>query len=378
MKILFVTDQFYHSNNGTTISSRRFAKILREHGHDVRIASCGIPEDLEEGETAYLMGKIKVPVFDGLISAQGMTLAKTNYPLLEEGIRWADVVHFLMPFPLEKHALEICIQNGTPYTAAFHVQPENISYSINMGKVKPVNDLIYAWMKNYFYKYVKHVHCPSRFIAKELIAHDFHNTIHVISNGIDPDFVYEKHEKCPQLKDKFVILSVGRYSHEKKQEILLKAVRHSKYKNDIQVILAGQGPNEKQLLALGRKLPNPPVMKFFTKEELLEVMAQSDLYVHCANAEIEAMACMEAFARGLVPVIADSKKSATPQFALTQNCLFRPNDPENLAKHIDYFIEHEKERKLLEKKYAESAGEYRLEKSVAAAEDMFRAAIEGR
>ena len=378
MKILFVTDQFYHSNNGTTISSRRFAKTLRERGHEVRIASCGKPEDLKEGEVAYLFDKINVPVFEGLIEAQGMTLGKADRRVLEEGIKWADVVHFLMPFPLEKHALEICIQTGTPYTAAFHVQPENISYSIGMGKIKPVNNLIYSWMKNYFYKYVKHVHCPSRFIAKELIKHDFHNTIHVISNGIDPDFVYEKHEKRQEFEGKFVILSVGRYSHEKKQEVLLEAVRRSKYSEKIQVVLAGQGPNEKTLYRLGQKLKNPPVMQFYSKEDLLDIMAESDLYVHCAVAEIEAMACMEAFARGLVPIIADSNKSATPQFALTKNCLFRPNDSKNLAKHIDYFIEHEKERRALEKEYAEYAKKYSLEKCVTMAEDMFRAAIEGK
>ena len=378
MKILFVTDQYYHSNNGTTISSRRFAQVLRSHGHQVRIASCGIPEDLEEGEVAYLMGKIKVPVFDGLITAQGMTLAKINYPVMEEAVKWADIVHFLMPFPFSKHTLEICKRTNTPYTAAFHVQPENISYQIKMGKSRIINDVIYVWMKNYFYKYVKHIHCPSRFIAKELINHDFHNTIHVISNGIDPDFKYEKHPKRPEFEGKFVILSVGRYSPEKKQEVLLEAVRRSKYKAEIQVVLAGQGPNEKALYNLGKKLVNPPVMNFYTKEGLLDIMAESDLYVHCAVAEIEAMACMEAFARGLVPVIADSEKSATPQFALTRNCLFAPDDPKNLAKHIDYFIEHERERKILEKRYAESAKAYSLEKCVTMAEDMFRTAMEGR
>lgn len=378
MKILFVTDQYFSSNNGTAVSSRRFARVLQERGHEVRIASCGIPEDLEDNEAAYLMGKMRIPVFEPLVDAQGMTLAKTNYPLLEEGIRWADVVHFFMPFPLEKHGLELCIQNGTPYTAAFHVQPENISYQIKMGKVKAANDLIYAWMNNYFYKYVKHVHCPSRFIARELMNHGFHNTFHVISNGIDPDFVYGKAPKRPEFQGKFVILSVGRYSPEKRQDVLLDAVRYSKYAGSIQVVLAGQGPEEKKLRRMGSRLANEPLMHFFTKEELLAVMAESDLYVHCAQAEIEAMACMEAFARGLVPVIADSPKSATPQFALTPNCLFRPGDAKNLAKHIDYFIEHENLRKNLEKKYAASASEYRLEKSVIMAEEMFEAAIKGK
>lgn len=41
MKILLVTDQYYSANNGVTISARRFAKVLCEHGHEVRILSYG-------------------------------------------------------------------------------------------------------------------------------------------------------------------------------------------------------------------------------------------------------------------------------------------------------------------------------------------------
>ena len=43
MKILMVIDQFYAANNGMTISARRFAEVLRQHGHEVRIASTGKP-----------------------------------------------------------------------------------------------------------------------------------------------------------------------------------------------------------------------------------------------------------------------------------------------------------------------------------------------
>ena len=375
MKILLVADQLYHSNNGTTISARRFAVVLRAHGHDVRCVSAGTEKDVPQGETAYLMGKYKVPFFDGLITAQGMVIAKADEDLLREAVLWADVVHFLMPFPLAKCGLKLCMETGTAYTAAFHVQPENISYSINMGRSKPVNAGIYKWMHGYFYKYVKHIHCPSSFIAGELVKNGYDNEIHVVSNGIDPVFVYEKHEKRPELEGKFVILSVGRYSNEKRQDLLLEAVQKSKYSDSIQVVLAGRGPNEKKLARMAKKLANPPIMHFFTKPELLDIMAESDLYVHCAEAEIEAMACMEAFARGLVPVIANSKKSATPQFALTRKCLFRPGDAKNLAAHIDYFIEHEEERKELEHAYAKSAANYKLDDCVCKVEEMFRLAI---
>jgi 1,2-diacylglycerol 3-alpha-glucosyltransferase len=375
MKILLVADQFFKANNGMTISARRFAKVLEEHGNEVRIVSTGTEEDVEPGKTAYLMKKQYIPLFDRLVSAQGMTFAKTDLPLLEEAVRWADVVHFLVPFALSKHGAELCRKRGVPYTAAFHVQPENISSSLHMGKIEGINNLIYRWFRWYFYRYVKCVHCPSRFIAEELVQHGYDNDIHVISNGIDPDFVYAKQEKRQRLAGTFTILSVGRYSIEKRQDVLIDAVKASRYSDRIQIVLAGKGPREKKLRRRARGLANPIIMEFFSKDELLDIMAESDLYVHCADAEIEAMACMEAFARGLVPVIADSAKSATPQFALTDKSLFRQGDPADLAKHIDYFIEHESERREWEKKYAASADRYRLDRCVFRAEEMFRAAI---
>ena len=38
MRILFVVDQYLHSNNGTTITARRFARELIARGHEVRVA----------------------------------------------------------------------------------------------------------------------------------------------------------------------------------------------------------------------------------------------------------------------------------------------------------------------------------------------------
>ena len=143
MKILLVADQFFKANNGMTISASRFAKVLEEHGNEVRIVSTGTEEDVEPGKTAYLMKKQYIPLFARLVSAQGMTFAKTDLPLLEEAVRWADVVHFLVPFALSKHSAELCRKRGVPYTAAFHVQPENISSSLHMGKIEGINNLIY-------------------------------------------------------------------------------------------------------------------------------------------------------------------------------------------------------------------------------------------
>ena len=101
----------------------------------------------------------------------------------------------------------------------------------------------------------------------------------------------------------------------------------------------------------------------------------ADLYVHTSDAEIEAMSCMEAFACGLVPVIADSPRSATPQFALDERSLFPAGDTDVLAERIDWWLEHPEERREMELRYAEHAKQYTLEHSIQQTEEMFRMAI---
>ena len=116
-------------------------------------------------------------------------------------------------------------------------------------------------------------------------------------------------------------------------------------------------------------------MEFYSPERLVEVLSMADLYVHASDAEIEAMSCMEAFATGLVPVIANSPRSATPQFALDERSLFPAGDSDALAKRIDWWIEHTRERQDMERRYAEYARQYSLERSIEKTEEMFRQAI---
>jgi glycosyltransferase involved in cell wall biosynthesis len=91
-----------------------------------------------------------------------------------------------MPSDLAYHAARIAREMGVPATAAFHVQPQNLSSSIHLGKFAPLNDLIFRLFRRYLYQYVDHVQCPSMMIARQLVDHGYTNALHVISNGIDP------------------------------------------------------------------------------------------------------------------------------------------------------------------------------------------------
>nr|WP_325230663.1 glycosyltransferase [uncultured Oscillibacter sp.] len=371
MKIVLVIDQFDDANNGTTISARRFATVLKEHGNEVRVIATGKPTDYK-----YAVRQMKfLPIVEHLITSQGMRLAIPNKHVFEKAAAWADVVHFMMPSPLAIMGLRHVERLGIPHTAAFHCQPENITFTLHLGNSKRVNDFVYVKFRDTFFNRFTHIHCPSNMIAGQLRGHGYTAQLHVISNGISPQYTYGRSPQEDWMQGKFNVLMVGRYAGEKRQDVLIDACAQCRHKDAVQVILAGKGPLEKKYRRLAEKLSNPIVMEFYEPGRLLEILHMADLYVHTSDAEIEAMSCMEAFACGLVPVIADSPRSATPQFALDGRSLFPAGDATALAEKIDWWFEHPQEREEMGKRYGEHAKRYALDRSIQQTEEMFQMAI---
>ena len=370
MKILLVIDTYDTNNNGTSISAQRFAAVLREHGNEVRILTTGEP-----APDKFVLKEFKVPLFNDLIHSQGFQFAQVDLDIIREAVAWADIVHCMMPFALETATKLIADQMHKPSTAAFHIQPENMTSSIGLGKAEWLNDRFYYTFRFLLYQHFNHIHVPSQFMADELVKRGYKAKIHVISNGIDPDFIAAGQRKLSNSdgghtsrsdSGHITITMVGRLSGEKRQDVIINAVPFSKYADRIQLVFAGKGPKYDEYVELGKQLKNPPQFVFLSKPELIDLLLHTDLYVHASDMESEAISCIEAFATGLVPVIANSEDSATPQFA-------RPKD---LARAIDWWLDHPDEKAKMEREYAEAAKKYDIDTSVRLCEQMFREAIE--
>ncbi len=369
MKIALVMDQFDSLNNGTSVSAARFAAHLRARGHEVRIISTGM-----QAEYKYVV-PIKKSPFNPIFRMHGMVFGKADKRVIEEALKDADIVHLYLPFKLCRKTRKIAEKLGVPYIAAFHCQPENISYNIGF-KHRFLPFILYHAFRLRFYRYVRDIHCPSRFIAQQLYKHGYGAKLHVISNGVDEAFAPMDIEKPDEWRDKFVILMVGRLAAEKRQDLIIKAAMKSKYADKIQLVFLGKGPKQRKYERLARRLPHKPVFKYVSQQEIVKIYNQCDLYVHAAEAEIEAIVCIEAIASGLVPVIANSQKSAAPQFALDERSLFENKSADDLARKIDYWIENPDERAAMREKYLREAKEYAIEKSIDKIEDVYRSVID--
>ncbi len=369
MIIVYVIDNYGELSNGTTITALRSKEQLEKRGHTVRVVTAGSVS----GPEVYHLKKRYMPIVSPVSARQQMYFAKPDKVIMTEAFKDADVVHFFMPWKVSRYGIKLCRRLNIPYTAAFHTQPENITFGMGLGRFGgPIAWFIYRKFWIQFYRKVTHVHCPSAFISYELKNQHYKNRFHVISNGIAE--VYHRGEK--QVHEGYQILSTGRYALEKRQDIIIKAIAKSKHKDQIHLILAGQGPLEHKYRTLAHKLNVNTTFAFYSQKELIHKIQESDLYIHAADAEIEGIAALEAIACGLVPIIAESNKSATAQFAIDDRNIFKVNQVNELSEKIDYWLEHPKEREEMSVKYEHHAENYRLSHAISLLEQMFRQSIE--
>ena len=374
MKIAVVCDVLGEENNGATHAGMNFIRSLQAKGHEVRIVC---PDQDKKGQLGYYVCPARsFGPFNNYVKKVGVVIAKPDDAIIEEAIKDVDIIHLHLPFFMSNKAIKIAKKYDIPLTASFHMQAENFTSHLKMQKIKPLNNYVYKFIYKHTYKHVDAVHYPTEFIKNIFESRVKKQTNgYVISNGVNSMFI-RKDKENDDKKDKFTILSTGRYSNEKAQDVLIKAVGLSRYKDKIELILAGQGAKRKKFEKLSKKVGIKPQMKLFPRDEIVDVINSADLYVHPARIELEGIACLEAICCGRPTLVSDSKKSATKFFAVDERCIFKNNDAKDLAEKIDYMIEHEDFRKEVGDKYYQTAQQYNQEECMNAMENMLFETIE--
>ena len=354
MVITIVCDVLGEENNGTTIAAMNLIRYLRSKGHTVRIL-CSDQDKTGQGDCFIVPNKNLGPL-NNYVKKNGVELAKPDKKIIEEALNGADLVHIMIPFALGIAAAKIAHQKNIPITAGFHMLAENLTCHLKLNKVQFVNKIFYKFVYNHLYSITDAIHYPTQFV-RDLFENSVHKTTngYVISNGVNAYIKKLDVPKPKELEDKIVILTTGRFSREKSQDTLIKALKYSKHKDKIQLILAGGGPKEVRYKKLAQKVNITPIFNFFSREEILNVFNYCDLYIHTAQYELEGIACLEAITCGKLTIVSDSKLSATKSFAIDDKCIFKSRNAKDLARIIDFWIENEDLRKEYEQKYLEKS-----------------------
>ena len=355
MTVTIVCDVLGEENNGTTVATMNLVRYLKSRGDTVRILCAD--QSRKDEENTFVVPNIELGgILEAFVNKVGVTLAKPDEEIVRDSLFGSDAVHIMFPLQLGIVAVRIARELGIPITAGFHMQAENFTAYFKLNKVKAANKQVYKFIYDHVYKYAYAIHYPTDFIRNQ-----FEKSIKkktngfVVSNGVNSFFKKLDISKPNEFKDKIVILSTGRYAREKSQDTLIRAIRHSKHKNGIQLILAGQGVEELYYRILAKELPIEPIFNLYSREEILQLTNYCDLYVHPAIIELEGISCLEAIRCGKLTIVSNSNLSATQEFAVDEKCVFKAKSPRSLAKTIDYWIDHPKEKKQCEEKYLESS-----------------------
>lgn len=402
LKLLFVINNLYTRGNGLSASARRTITLLRERGHDVRVLSSGTAEQAQACNFTtpeFTLPAMRFPLADAIISAQGYAFAKPKRKVIKQAVAWADVVHLEEPFGLQARTAHAAKRAAKPVLATYHIHPENITATIHLDGVWPLNALLLASWRRRIYALAQVVQCPSDSVHQRLRRWGLGDKLVTISNGVglapSKPAAGTKTEYCapggrqvetkqtpggaqPEGEQVYRLLVVGRFSREKDQATILKAMRHSRYASQIQLVFAGRGPTEKSLRRAASRLVRDGVLKhapsfnFFDAAGLDAQAEQADLYIHAAFIEVEGLSCLEVLRHGVVPVIAHSPLTATSQFALDAHSRFKARDPKALARVIDYWLSDNDRRQTEAQKYLNIGAHYDITDCVSRLELVYR------
>ena len=388
LKILFVINDLYTRGNGLSASARRTIALLREHGHHVRILSA-LPRDGDDcgvGMPEYVLPPLRIPLVDPLIASQGYAFALAKRREIERALAWADVVHLEEPFMLQAVVARRARARGVPALATYHIHPENLTASVYLDRCALLNRVILELWKRAIFNRSDLVQCPSRSVYERASKLCVRAPLLLLSNGVP--LSEEMSGGGREVGDSSVVrvLVVGRFSREKDQATILRALRHSAHARSIQLTFAGRGPTENSLRASARRLlrrgviAHPVRFAFMSADELAREASSCDLYVHAARIEVEGLSALEVLRHGVVPIIARGPLTATSQFALSEDSVFEAGDARALARVIDVWIDRGSVGRQCEARRYRCVGErYDIRACVARLEEAYRRLVfEGR
>jgi alpha-1,6-mannosyltransferase len=190
--------------------------------------------------------------------------------------------------------------------------------------------------------------CANSQLAERLRLQGIAN-VETIRMGVEPDLfspMLRSHEVREQAlsvlgldRDATLLLGIGRFSAEKRWDMVMRAVAEAGRKRPVGMLLVGEGRKQARLELLAERLPGVAMLpQIHDRGELARLMASADALVHGCEAETFCLVAAEARASGL-PLIVPDRGAAVDQLAPGAGTTYRAASEVSLERAIGRFIE---------------------------------------
>jgi alpha-1,6-mannosyltransferase len=136
-----------------------------------------------------------------------------------------------------------------------------------------------------------------------------------------------------------LLLAIGRFSAEKRWEMVMRAVGEGARKREIGLLVVGDGSLRLKLELTAARFGNVAVMPRITdRGELARLLASADALVHGCEAETFCMVAAEARASG-IPLIVPDRGATVDQLARGAGTAYRAGSQISLERAIGRFLD---------------------------------------
>lgn len=354
MKIGLVCPYSIVKGGGVLEIVRALQSGIEERGHEAKIITPE-PRDIEdihrEDHIIFIGGgaDFKSPLHTTAQFSLAADTTGITEMLVEEQF---DILHFHEPW-VPVLSRQILSRSQSVNVATFHAKlPETLMSQTVVRMVTPYTKAVLKQL---------HELTAVSEAASEYVRTLTDEPVAIIPNGIDLS-VFKRAPAKKRSASSKMILYVGRLERRKGVEYLLQAYGLLVEKDpDIELVIAGDGPDREKLetLAAELELGNVTFLGYVTEAEKLQLLADADLFAAPAlYGESFGIVLLEAMATGLVTVAGNNPGYASVLQDLGSLSLVNPKDTEQFARRLNVMLQDEELRKLWKKWAREAVKQY--------------------
>jgi phosphatidylinositol alpha 1,6-mannosyltransferase len=336
VRVAIFTEAFLPSVNGVTHSVMRVLEHLRDEGHQAMViapASHGrVPHEYA--------GFPVIPVAAvGLPGYQDVRVSSTTQLRLERLLEdfHPDVLHLAAPIALGHRAAQAANWLGIPVVAIY--QTDVPSYAARYGFAGA--ETLLWWRVRQIHSIATMTLAPSTYARNQLVEHHVPR-VGLWARGVDsvrfdPAKRDEAWRRTVAPNGEKIIGCVGRLAPEK-QIGDLQALADLP---DTRLVVIGDGPSRGELESF---LPNAHFTGQLVGDELPQLMASMDVFVHPGELETFGQSIQEAMASGL-PVVAPAKGGPIDLVNSSRTgWLYAPGDLATMRRHVRDLVGDDRKR----------------------------------